>query len=228
MVDPALHVCSTCAGEVPQDVRFCPQCGSRLGADGPPVTWGYAERRLFGLAPPVLVLALALLALVLAVVLFAAGHWLAGLVMALAAAGFAAVFLGAARQSPQGRLAPAALAVSDRVRWRAGFAWVSAASWVSAVRPVVRLRVVRWRLRRERRRLVYALGEAVLAGGEGPSEALRSEALVRSDEIDECERELRLALTSAHDRVGRERAVVQPTRILDGARSDRDAGADRM
>jgi len=231
------HVCATCGAETAADAQFCAHCGTRLvAADAPaagdlpagelgPVSHAYAERRVFGLAPPALVFALALCALVVATVLFVAGHWVAGLVLLILSAGFAALFLAAARQLPQGRLAHAAVEASDRARWRAGFARVSVSSWTWAGREVVRLRVLQRRLRREQRGLIYDLGEAVLAGEDGRAEALTSEARARGERIDECERQVRLTLASAHERVGRERAVVEPTRILADGRGDR-AGAE--
>jgi uncharacterized membrane protein YedE/YeeE len=89
----------------------CLNCGSRLetvptselpDADPEvvPVQYVQAERHVHGVAPPALLLGLAVFAVVLASVLFAFGNWLLGVVFALAAAALALLFVGAARQLP--------------------------------------------------------------------------------------------------------------------------------
>jgi hypothetical protein len=222
--------------------RFCAQCGTGLAAGdrpeelagelGPgdtlldPMTRVYAERRVFGLAPPALVFGLALLGLLLAVVFMAGGHWLVGTVLLIVAVALGALFMSVARQLPQGRLAQAAVEVGDEARWRAGFAWVSMSSWSHAGREVVRLRTLQRRLRLEQSALIAALGQAVYAEDEERAGVLSADAHAREEQIEECERQLRLALAAARERVDRERKAIEPTRVLTGAEADPTAGAD--
>lgn len=222
--------CATCSAVAPESARFCPQCGTRLGGgdtrevDGlpsedpgwSPVALVQPERRMFGLAPPGFLFAIALFAFFLTVLLLASGHWVAGLVLLVVAAGLGALFVSAARRLPEGRLARVTVGVSNEARWRAGFAWVSLSSWSRASREVVRLRGLQRRLRREQAELIRALGEAVYREDDGRAQALKAEARACGQQIEECAQELAYALATARARVGRERVAIQPTQVLAG------------
>ena len=76
------------------EVRFCPQCGTRIGEqdtrvlETPPDETGAVpvevmrvEPRLYGVTPSALVLGLAVASLILTIVFFATGHWPVALIM---------------------------------------------------------------------------------------------------------------------------------------------------
>jgi ribosomal protein L40E len=223
-------VCATCGAEAPESARYCAQCGTRLGGgdtreiDELPledpwlvqVRLVHSERRVFGLTPPVFLFAIALVAFFLSVLFLASGHSVAGLLLLVVAVGFGALFVSASRRLPEGRLARAAVGVSNEARWRAGFAWVSLASWSRASREVVRLRGLQRRLQREQRQLIGALGEAVYRDDDGRAQTLKVEAQARGQQIEECAHELACALETARKRVGRERVAMQATQVLAG------------
>src|SRR6266550_146504 len=90
----AADTCQNCGAAVPAEARFCPSCGAPADAGstvpaqvpldetGPvPVAVQRSEPHWFGVAPPQLLLASAVVALALAFVLFALGHWPYGLIL---------------------------------------------------------------------------------------------------------------------------------------------------
>lgn len=211
--------CANCGGQASAETAFCPHCGVRRGSE-PTV-----ERRLFGLAPPLLSFVLAVVALCIGVALLTTGHWLFGALLLVLAAAFAIVSLSAARQARTGRFASTAVRVGDEARWRGEFFRVWLASLSGASREAVRVRVRQRRLRRERRSILRELGDAVYAADAARAEALKAEAHERDRQIDESEQQLRAALVAAHERVGRERMAGAPTQVLpDGAEMDAAAG----
>ena len=242
-----LLTCPTCGAESAPEARFCAQCGGQLppaetGMGMPPAEGGPAEplpsfaepspshaepsavaapeRHVFGLAPPGLVLALAVGGLVVAIVMFAVGHWVAGVVLLLVALGLGALLASTVRQVPDGRVAQAVTRARADARGRAGLAWVSLVSWLGAGREVVRLRRARLDLRREQKALIHALGDAVYRGDLAQAAMLKGEVRARAERIEECERKLAAALAAARERVGRERRTIQPTKVF--TRSGRD------
>ena len=98
--------CPNCGVRLETPGRFCPDCGVRLaGADDVtveaippdetgqvPVNVTVAEPRYFGVTPPIAILVLAVVALALAIVTFATGHPLPGILLLVAAAAFTAAF----------------------------------------------------------------------------------------------------------------------------------------
>ena len=126
--------CPHCGADVPLRARFCPECGTELEEpanrtlevelpppeEGPvPVSRHDAEPRWFGVTPPSLLLALTAALFVLALVLFALGHWPYGLILLGLAALLLAVFLEAARRRPQEHAAlRAGTEARERVRSR--------------------------------------------------------------------------------------------------------------
>src|SRR3954452_8244883 len=129
---PVIDVCPQCGAEVTIRARFCPECGTRLQAPvnptlqvelppeetGPvPVSMQVSEPRWFGVTPPSFLLGLSGVLLVLAIALFAVGHWPYGLILLGLAALLLAAFMEAARRRPHTD-EPAARAGSE-VRERA-------------------------------------------------------------------------------------------------------------
>src|SRR5881227_969722 len=111
----ALDSCPHCGAEVTIRARFCPECGTPLEEpanrtlqvelppeeNGPvPVSMQISEPRWFGVTPPSFLLGLSGVLLVLAIVLFAVGHWPYGLILLGLAALLLAAFMEAARRRP--------------------------------------------------------------------------------------------------------------------------------
>ena len=110
----AADTCPNCGAGLPATARFCPACGVQVDAGstvqeqippnetGPvPVSLQRSEPHWFGVAPPQLLLSVAVVAFVFAIVLFATGHWPFGLILLGAAALLLAAFLEAARRRPR-------------------------------------------------------------------------------------------------------------------------------
>ncbi len=216
--------CPTCGGGLPEEARFCPRCGSRVGDEEVPptspeygpVALAQAERRTFGITPPLAIFALGFLAFAFAVYCLATGRWIAGAVLLIVGAGLAMFFVETARRLPDGRLARTAVDLTDRARGRAGFVWLSLSTWSHAGRETVRLRGLQHRLRHEQTALITELGKAVYHGDNERADELKAEARALGERIEDCSVQLQSALDTARSRVGRERMGIQPTQALVG------------
>lgn len=171
-----------------------------------PVSLSRVEPRWFGVPPPLLLHGLAVFSFALAVALFAAGSWPAGLILLGLAALFAAGFLEIARRRP-----------SDAV--------IGARSWA---RPRLELLLARSRgvadaqrlrgdqavIEAERRAALLRLGEAVQSKDEGAATAAR-ERLAELDRADEAlDGRLAARLAQADERVRRVRISIQQTAVV--------------
>jgi hypothetical protein len=218
--------CPSCGAESPAGTRFCPHCGARLDGDESSeapvsaattpldVTFGRTARHTFGLAPPEALLALAAVTLVIAVALFALGHWIFAGLSLMTAVVFARFFVWTSRRLPGKRVAQLAVAASDAASGHAGFARVSISSWWSANWALLRQRTLQRRIAYEQRGLINALGEAVFRGDNERAEQLKAKARACGERIAEHERELALAIAAARERVSRERVAIQQTERL--------------
>ena len=81
-----------------------------------PVSVQRTEPHWFGVAPPHVLLAIAAIAFVFAIVLFATGHWPYGLILLGAAALLLAAFLEAARRRPDSGVTRASVDARERAR----------------------------------------------------------------------------------------------------------------
>jgi hypothetical protein len=222
--------CANCGALLPSESRFCPECGVRTSAandvtaveEVPPDETGQVPvhkvtvvPRYFGIAPPLALLALAVVALVLAIVVFAAGKTIAGALLLVAAALFSALFVAAAKRLPETAAVRLTSRAFEGIRDRAGFA-------VEAVTVHSSVHVELFRLRRELSELVAqraeaarALGEAVYGGADDQIEAARS----RMGELDQAladkEREMTTVATAANERMQRAQLQVQPTAVVE-------------
>jgi zinc ribbon protein len=222
--------CRNCGARVPQRARFCPECGIRISADADataveevppdetgrvPVHTAAATRRYFGVTPPLAVLALAVVSLVLAIVVFVGGHVLAGALLLVGTLLFALVFAASARRLPDTVLGRIWARSVSTIRDRAGFA-------VEAVSVQSTARVELFRLRRELSELVAqrvetarALGEAVYGGADEDAQ----EARKRMRELDEAlaakEGEMNAVAAEANERIQRAQLQVQPTNVVE-------------
>src|SRR5438094_3406137 len=129
--------CTNCGARLPKDSRFCPECGVRVAAGDDataveeippeetgtvPVHTAAAEPHYFGIAPPLALIALAVVSLVLAVVLLVAGSMIIGSLLLVAAGVFLALFVAASRPLPDNAVPRVSRHAGRRVRARTGFA----------------------------------------------------------------------------------------------------------
>jgi hypothetical protein len=219
----AADSCPNCAAGLPKAARFCPACGAQIDAGatvpahvppdetGPvPVTVQRSEPRWFGVAPPQLLLALAVIAFVLSLILFAVGHWPYGLMVLGVAALLLAAFLEAAWRRPDSSLTRASVDARERARssWQTLRARQAAAAEVRRVQGALLL------LDSERKSALQELGGAVHAGDAAAETSPRA----RLAELDARETQLRgeldEALGAADEQIRKARLPVQETEIV--------------
>ena len=223
--------CANCSAPLPRGARFCASCGTPVQSGdtvraevppsetGPvPVTVGHASPRWFGLTPPTLLFALAVVLLVVAVMLLATGSWVLGLVLLGLALLFTAGFLEAGRRKPDAPIVTASVGAVDSARARAGYAAQAFLTRSSARREIARRRNEAVRLGEERSRLVAQLGAATYAGEDGKAER---EAVAALDErVARLEQEAAEIAASAQERVQAARRQVQPTEVRASDRAE--------
>ena len=219
----AADTCQNCGAAVPPDARFCPSCGAQVDAGstvpahvpldetGPvPVALQRSEPHWFGVAPPQLLLASAVVALVLAIVLFALGHWPYGLILLGVGALLLAAFLEAARRHPDSTVTRKSVDARERARssWQTLLARQTAAAEARRIRNALLV------LDSERRSALHELGVAAHAR----DAAAEAGARARLEELDARETalhaELAETLGTADERIRRARLPVQETAIV--------------
>jgi zinc ribbon protein len=224
---PATDTCPHCGADVTIRARFCPECGTPLEEPanrtlrvelpaeetGPvPVSMQVSEPRWFGVTPPSFLLGLAGVLLVLAILLFAVGHWPYGLILLGLAALLLAAFMEAARRRPHVH-ETTARAGSD-VRERARSSWETFRARSTAAAEVRRIQSGLLLLEAERKSALADLGAAA-HNHDGTAE---SAARARLTELDEREAALRAQLdeqlTLAGERIRKARLPVQDTMMV--------------
>jgi hypothetical protein len=218
------EACAECGAEFPYGARFCPDCGAATAAGGTtvraeippeetdpgPVTYERPEPRLFGVAPPLPLLGVAVATLVVALVLFVTGMWPFGLIVLGVGALLLAAFFELAGRRPHSTLTRATLDARARTgsmleTWR-----VRAEATANARRIHNGLAHVD----AERRTVLLQLGEAAHRG-DGIAEA---GARSRLDELDRREAELRAELDrrleDAGERIRQARFAVDETMMV--------------
>jgi hypothetical protein len=218
----AAEACPNCGADVPGRARYCSECGAALESaagttmrvelppeeTGPvPVTVVRSEPHWFGVPPTGWLLGLTAGALLLAIVLFAAGRWPYGLIFLGVVALLATALLEAARRRPRSTLTRATVDARDRAAslletWRARSAAALDARRVQSGLALIEA---------ERRRVVFELGDAAHRG-DGMAEA---GARARLEELDAREQDLRRlqaeGLEAVGERIRRARLSVDQT-----------------
>jgi hypothetical protein len=220
--------CAICGAKLERVSRYCPQCGHPV-ADGEtkvievppnetgvlPVQYARVEPRYYGITPTTLVLVLGAVALTLAIVLFALGHWPFGLIALGASVLLVLVFLEAARRKPDGAVARSTADALDGFRARAGVAADSLATRGRAARRLLALRRELQRMGQLRAWLLFELGDAVYRGDDQGTERAREQ--VR--ELDELaalrESEMEATVAKTQERIERRRLEVRPTEMVE-------------
>lgn len=224
---PATDACPHCGADAPIRARFCPECGTPLEEPasrtlqvelppeetGPvPVSMQVSEPRWFGVTPPSFLLGLAVALFVLAIVLFAVGHWPYGLILIGLAALLLAAFMEAARRRPHGHEG-AARAGSD-VRERARSSWETFRARSTAAAEARRIQSGLLLIESERKSALAQLGAAAHAH-DGTAEAA---ARAKLTELDEREAALRAQLDEqldlAGERIRKAKLPVQDTMMV--------------
>jgi hypothetical protein len=179
---------------------------------------------VFGILAPAPVLVLACVLLIAGIVVLIAGSPIAAIVLLAFAAASFVLFYGAVERDPADPVARRALTSGHRVRGWAAFASRSFRAWAETARVVTRETTHSRSLRKERKRVLYLLGDAAYREDGASMDALRS----RLREIDQAllaAKEARAAsVANAREHVHEEHVAVQPTQRF----SVRDlSGGDR-
>ncbi len=216
----AAEACPNCGADVPAGARFCPACGAKVDSGstvradipasetGPvPVSMQRSDPHWFGVAPPHLLLGTAAIVFVVALVLFATGHWPYGLILLGVASLLVAGFLEAARRRPDSNMTRATVDARERAR----SSWETLRVRQLAAAEARRSQNALLVLESDRRAALQELGAAAYSGDAGAEQAARS----RLGEIEANEAELRArleaALSEADERIRKARLPVQET-----------------
>jgi hypothetical protein len=178
-----------------------------------PASYEHVERRTFGLAPHTLVAALAAAALVVAAVLLATGHLVAGLLALAVALSLGALYAAEARDRRRTAVDRATADVVDSTRAFAGYAHASVRAWSSAGRRVAQLRLEARRLTSERARLLPELGAAAYARDDARVGELRARVHALDARREACDVEIHDVLEAARSRTAEERLAVGATEV---------------
>jgi hypothetical protein len=180
-----------------------------------PVSPQRVEPHLFGVTPPMALLALAVAALAVGVLLIALGAVLPGALVLAAGLVLALLFLAVARRKPDSGVARASASAVDGLRARVGFAAGSLATRSQARRSLARARAELHRLEARRRELLLALGSAVYQGDEAARDRLRDELDALERTAAAKEEEMGTIVSEAQERLERARLEVQPTEMVE-------------
>jgi hypothetical protein len=201
-------VCPVCDLLLSPEARYCSQCGTQLDEGG---HVGLPSRHVFGVLAPAPVLALACVLLIAGIVVLFAGSPIAAIVLVAFAAASFVLFYGAVERNPADPLARRALTSGHRVRGWAAFASRSLQAWAETARVVTRETTHSRSLRKERKRVLYLLGDAAYREDGASMDALRS----RLREIDQAllaaKEASAASVANAREHVHEEHVAVQPT-----------------
>ena len=220
--------CQNCGAELPENAKFCAECGTPVAAgdtvvaevpapepEPTPVEPQVAERRLFGVPPTSVLLLLTAVGVVLAIVLLVLGEWPWALI-ALGLAGFVGTGLFAqARRLPDesGGMTKASLRGLDSVRARSRAVVETVSAHGSARMELMRLRREVSALAADRRERVRELGEAAYGNDRGAVKALKERIMEIDDEVQAKEAQMARVTIDAQERIGQAKLEVQPTRV---------------
>jgi len=206
--------CERCGVPLPPDARQCPVCGAGATSklDVPPdetgqvpVVFDRAEPHWFGIAPPYLLLAVAVAVAVLAIVLFAGGAWPFALIALGIAALLVSAFLELVRRKPR------TPRTGSDVRERAGSLWETWQIRAAAGAETRRIHSGLARVDSRRQAAFHELGRAVYAGDEEAQSRLKGRLAELDGEEAALRQKLDEGLRHASSRIERARLPVQDT-----------------
>lgn len=194
------------AGTVVPDLDIRPQPA--------PPTLHRSHVRPFGAHPVPLLGGVGGLALVAAVVLLADGAIVGGLVVLILAIPVLGLFVGGVMREPEAPVARPTLRAVDRGRSVGRLVSVISRTWGGASFELVRIRLRRYRLRRELKASLEPLGEAVHHGDRERADAFKRRAAALESELVETERENAAVIGRVRREIERERTGIEPTEAL--------------
>ncbi len=223
--------CANCGSALPARSRFCPECGTRVGAsDGdteiqevPPhetrpapmdVMW--SERRFFGVAPSTALFGLGVGAIVLGVVLLVAGHPLWALVVFGAAALAFGAFVSQTRRLPAqaSGVARASVQALDAVKARAEATIETVAAHGNSQIEQLRLRREIGQLNEEREQRLVELGAAAYADDRPATAALKEQIGELDGALERKRQQIAEISEATAERVKEAQLQVQATEIV--------------
>jgi hypothetical protein len=219
--------CAGCGAPLPTTARFCPGCGRPVDPDtgttvradvppsetGPvPVAYAQAEPHWFGVTPPTLLLALAVAGVVVAIVLFATGHWPVGLILIGVSILLLVGFLEVARRKPDTAATRRSAEAFDGFRARTASTLEAFAARGRAGRESARVRMELARVHAYRRDLVAAFGDAVYRGAD--AEPFRAQLGTLDEYVRGLEAELERVVSATRKRIEMARLAVQETEMV--------------
>lgn len=208
------ETCPSCGGDIPPGMQYCGRCGAAIAGRGETVNV-HSDRRLFGVAPATLLLALGPLLVILAIVLLVTGNVIVGVVLLVAGLFLLSGFPQLARRPGESGVARGAVRSYDGVRARAGATIDSLAIRAKARRRIGELDSDLEQLRVSREQAIAALGEAAYREQADDVARLRGELRTADAAIEAKESERRLVETAVDEQVGEMRSAAAPTeRVL--------------
>jgi hypothetical protein len=231
--------CSNCGRELPENSKFCPECGTPVASGDTvveevpvpeevpaPVEPQVAERRFFGVPPTSVLLLLVITGLAIGVLLLVFGEWPWALIV-LGLTGFIATGLFAQARRLPGETSgatKASLAGLDSVRARGRAVVETVAAHGSARMELSKLRREVAALTAERRERVRELGEASYAGNKAAEKEARDRIKQLDDDVQAKEAQMAKVTIDAQERIGRAKLEVQPTRVEEPESKPNTAG----
>ena len=231
--------CANCGSPLPARSRFCPECGTRVGAtdgdtqveDVPPheprpapmdVMW--SERRFFGVAPSTGLFGLGVGAIVLGFVLLVVGHPLWALVLFVVAVLALAAFVSQTRRLPEqaSGVARASVDALEAVKARAGATIETVAAHGNAQIEQMRLRREIGQLNQEREQALVELGAAAYADDDNAVAALKPRLGELNAELEGRKQQIADISDETAERVKEAQLQAQATQVVTPAE-----GADR-
>jgi hypothetical protein len=175
-----------------------------------PVSLQRSEPHWFGVAPPELMLSVAVVAFIFAIVLFAIGHWPFGLILLGAGALLLAAFLEAARRRPQAGMTRASVEARERAR----SSWDTLRARQVAVAEARRIRSALMLLEPDRSRALQELGTAAYAGDTAAEAAVRDRLTELETRVTGLRAELDEVHGQANERIRKAQLPVQETQLV--------------
>jgi hypothetical protein len=177
-------------------------------------TFHEARRRPLGIETLALIGGLGAVTLILAIVMFAAGSWVAGIVLLVITGALLWAFLAAARRHPEAPAASGALAAADRVGSLLRLVIVGGAVSARAGLRLVGVRRRRYQLRHQLHAQLQPLGEAVYQGDDQRARAIKAQARRLEHALAQTERASADLLSGIRRELADERAAVEATTPL--------------
>jgi len=175
-----------------------------------PVSFERVQPRLFGVAPPVLLLVVAVAIFALAIVLFGTGHWPFGLIVLGLAVLLFAAFMESARRQPSSRTRRA----SSDAREKAGSFFETWRVRATAAAEMRRIHSGIALVEAERRTALLELGDAAHRGDSLAEGGVRARLGALDAREAELRQELEIRLAQAGERIRKARLAVQDTMMV--------------